>query len=665
MYFNRELNWLEFNERVLMECNDKNWPLLERLKFSAIFASNLDEFFMVRVAAIMNQIRVGYDHVDPSGYTAKNVLDAIHKKVRALVATQYQLTNPLLDQLDQEGVHIIRKASYDSDLLKVIEQEFNAFIFPVLTPMAVDFTRRFPLVANKHLHVAVKLRVEGVFKLAIVQVPGVLSRLIKVGKSAEDVSYVLLEEVIECFVQRLFIGHEIIDTGIFRVTRNGDLKIVEDEAEDLLMVIEEAVKLRKWGETVRLEVNVGMDPWLSNALRMSLALDERHVYSIEGILDLTLLMHLKMPKALAHLSKKAYVPANVSKKSLFKNIRQGDVFVHHPFDGFDVVLDFVKEASKDPNVLAIKQTLYRVSGDSPIVKALGEAAERGKQVTVLVELLARFDEENNIQWAKKLEQRGVHVIYGILGLKTHSKITLVVRKEKNQIRRYLHLGTGNYNDQTAKVYTDMGIFTCKETFASDASLFFNMVSGFATRIQTQVMSVAPFGLRERFEALIDKEIKQAKKGKPAWIKAKMNALVDVQMIDKLYEASQAGVKIDLIVRGTCTLKPGVDGLSENIRVMSIVGEFLEHSRIYAFANGGVFLSSADWMTRNLSRRIELLFPVEDPNLCEQVLKILDLYLSDPIKAWHLGADGHYYKLKPSGESKQSAQEALKKWAHKR
>lgn len=662
--FNRELSWLEFNERVLLESKDESLPLLERVKFSAIFSSNLDEFFMVRVAAIKNQISLGYEAVDPSGYNAREKLTAINTRVKDLVELQSKIQAELIKEMDKEGIHFLRKENYSETDLQKLEMTFNMDIFPVLTPMAVDFTRRFPLVNNKGLYIAVKLLIGFDNKLAIVQVPSVLDRFIVYSKDDDNMVYVLLEDIIETFIDRLFLGHQVLSTALFRVTRNGDLNIIEDEAEDLLMVIEEAVRQRKWGETVRLEIIEGADPWLYKVLQDALMLDVQQVYEIKEIMDATGFFKLKAPKSKTDLFKKTYKPKKMTfmdKKNIFKFIKNEDLFVHHPYESFDCVVDFIKQASKDPHVLAIKQTLYRVSGESQIVKALSEAADRGKQVTVLVELMARFDEENNINWAKKLEQRGVHVIYGIYGLKTHSKITLVVRREKNKIRRYLHLGTGNYNDQTSKLYTDMGIFTSRENFGSDASVFFNMVSGFATSVNTHVLSVAPFNLRQRFYQLIDQEIKYAKEGKKAKITAKMNSLVDIEMIEKLYDASRAGVKIRLVVRGICTLVPGVENMSDNIEIISIVGEFLEHSRIYHFHNNGdhrVFLSSADWMTRNLDRRIELMFPIEEKTIADRIIKTMDLYLSDNMKAWELTSEGQYIKRKSKGKAIH-AQEILK------
>ncbi len=669
MLLNRELSWLEFNRRVLMEMGDTTTPLLERLKFSAIFSNNLDEFFMVRVAALKNQLSSGYEDVDPSGLTPREKLNTINTRVNELVQLQYELTSKLFVELRKAGIKILRRNEFTPEILEQIEHKFNLEIFPVLTPMAVDFSRRFPLISNKNLYIGVKLLIGLDPKLALVQVPVVLDRLIKVEEPHSKSSYVLLEDVVETFIDKLFLGHQVLSTCQFRATRNGDLNIVEDEAEDLLMVIEEAVKLRKWGETVRLELVHAEDMWLAKVLQDSLLLEAQQVNRIDGILDLTFLFKLKAPKEHPELSRPIYKPKRVpviDKKNIFKTIREGDLFVHLPYESFDTVVDFIKQASKDPQVLAIKQTLYRVSGDSQIVKALAEAAEKGKQVTVLVELRARFDEENNINWAKKLEQRGVHVIYGIYGLKTHSKITLVVRREKNKIKRYLHLSTGNYNDQTAKIYTDMGIFTCREGFGSDASVFFNMVSGFVTSVNTSIMSVAPFTLRQKLMDLIDREIRHAKAGHNGKIMAKMNALVDIEIIEKLYEASQAGVKIQLIIRGICLLKPNVPGLSDTIEVISIVGEFLEHSRIFYFENhrdSEVYLSSADWMNRNLSRRVELMFPIEDVEIAMRIKLIMKLYLADNQKSWVLSEDGSYTRKlgKENGGSAKliKAQDVLK------
>jgi polyphosphate kinase len=664
MFLNRELSWLKFNERVLFEADHTETPILERLKFCAIFSSNLDEFFMVRVASIKDQINVGYDTPDPSDMTPKETFSAIHKCVNRLLVDQEDIERRCLKTLSENHVDIVKGVNLEADDLKILKSYFDLNVFPVLTPMGVDFGRPFPLISNKSIYIAVKLMVDNVFRLALVQVPAGIDRFVKLPGKNKTLRYTLLEEVIKQFIDELFMGNDVLASCVFRITRNGDINLIEEGAEDLLMVIEEAVKNRKWGETIRLEMEAHKDLWLSNVLMSALQIEPNQVFIVEGIVDKTLWFKFNPPRIKRSLSNPVYTSRKLpfmKKKNIFKTIRDQDVFVHHPYDSFEFVTDFLKQASKDDNVLAIKQTLYRVSGNSEIIKALSEAAERGKQVTVLVELMARFDEENNINWAKKLEQKGAHVIYGLYGLKTHSKITLVVRREKQRIRRYVHLGTGNYNDQTAKLYTDMGIFTCKESFGSDASIFFNMISGFTHEINTSTLTVSPYQMREKFDALIEQEMLHVENGKEGHIIAKMNSLVDEKVVRKLYEASQKGVKIDLIIRGICTLIPGVKGLSENITVTSIVGEFLEHSRIYYFKNNQeplMFLSSADWMTRNLDRRIEILFPVEDENNAKRIRMTLALYLEDNKKAWRLMPDGGYEKKRDSKESL-SAQALLK------
>lgn len=665
MYFNRELSWLKFNERVLLEANDMTLPILERIKFNAIFSSNLDEFFMVRVASIKDQMNIGYNRTDPSGMAPEPLFISINQKVSELVELQNKISETLMQGLKDNHFNLLRREDYTKGIRGNLKQLFNTSIFPVLTPMAVDFSRPFPLISNKSLYIAVKLLVNQIERLALVEVPSVLTRLISFDCPEGDHCYVLLEDIIEEFIADLFIGNTILATCQFRITRNGDLNVIQEDTDILLNVIEEAIKLRKWGEAIRLEISYRPDEWLKRTLVSAFHMEDSQVYEIKGLMDKTVWFKFKPPKALQHLQKEAYIPRKLpfmAKKNIFKTIREGDVFLHHPYESFDFVVDFIKQASKDPQVLAIKQTLYRVSGDSEIVKALAEAAEKGKQVTVLLELMARFDEQNNINWAKKLEQKGVHVIYGLYGLKTHSKITLVVRKEKQRIRRYVHLGTGNYNDQTAKLYTDMGLFTCKESFGADASIFFNLVSGFSNDIFTHAITVAPYHLRKQFYTLIDRETDFAKKGRPAKIIAKMNALVDKEIVDRLYEASKAGVKIKLIVRGMCVIVPGVEGLSENIEVVSIVGEFLEHSRIFYFHNDHhpeVYLSSADWMTRNLDRRVELLFPVEDKIIAKRIEKTLELYLKDNQKSWTLLSDGNYEKKSSKTKSALKAQDLLK------
>lgn len=665
MYFNRELSWLKFNERVLGQAEDDSLPLLERTKFSAIFSSNLDEFFMIRVASVKDEMNLGINETDESGYTPDQVFEEIHTRVSTLVKRQSEISEDLLRKLEEKSIVFIRRNSYDEAILDELQTMFQVDIFPVLTPMAVDFSRPFPLISNHSLYIAVKLLVRDVERLALVEVPRVLERIIPFRSGKNKHSYLMLEDIIEAFIGKLFAGNEVLSTCQFRITRNGDLNLLQEETDALLNVIEEAVKLRKWGEAIRLELSSDADIWFENTLTAAFHMESRQVYRVSGFMDKTFWFKFKAPKNITGLSKQAYIPKKtplIEKKNIFKAIKEEDIFLHHPYESFDLVVDLIRQASQDPHVLAIKQTLYRVSGNSEIVKALAEAAEKGKQVTVLLELMARFDEEKNINWAKQLEQKGAHVIYGLLGLKTHSKITLIVRQEKHRIRRYVHLGTGNYNDQTAKLYTDMSLITAKESYGSEASMFFNMISGFADEINTHVMRVSPYNLRSSIYDLIDHEIKVAKSGREARITAKLNSLADKGIIEKLYDASKAGVKIDLIVRGICCLVPGVKGLSENIRVISIIGEFLEHSRIYTFYNEGhqkVFLSSADWMTRNLSRRIELMFPIEEEIMKKRILFILELYLNDNQKAWKLKSDGTYGRVIDNSGKNISAQDILK------
>jgi len=667
-FFNRELSWLKFNERVLEQASQADLLILDRMKFDAIFSSNLDEFFMVRVASILEQINAEYMETDPSGLLPREVFEAIHMEVERLLNKQHRITKDCFEELDRQGIHVVCRGDYSEELRGKMKTYFDNEIFPVLTPMAIDFGRPFPFVANKTLHIACKIFVDNQFRLALVKVPDLFDRFIRFETGGQMV-YVLLEDLIIEFMDQLFVGHQLVHSSVFRVTRNADLNLIEDEADDLLMVIEEAVKKRRFGEPIRLEIESGMDDWVENVLRNEFRLQSDQIYSIDGMLDLTDWFGFKHNTSMKKLKADAYAPRELpfmKKKNIFKTIRDHDVFLHHPYDSFAYVVRFIQNASTDPKVLAIKQTLYRVSGNSTIIQALEEAADRGKQVTVLVELMARFDEENNIQWAKKLERKGVHVIYGIYGLKTHSKITLIVRKEGKRIRRYVHLGTGNYNDQTAKLYTDMGYLTCREEYGTDATIFFNMVSGFSSSISTQHFHVSPHAMRQSFYDLIDGEIKRARDGKEGFIFAKMNSLVDKGMVDKLYEASRAGVKVQLIVRGICTLIPGVTGMSENITVRSIIGEFLEHSRIYYFHQGGrgkLFLASADWMTRNLNRRVELMFPIADEVVAKRILLIMDLYWKDNARAWELRADGSYKKLKAKKKNRYCAHEVLKELAY--
>ena len=653
-YNNRELSWLAFNERVLHEALDQRNPLLERLKFLAIFSSNLDEFFMVRVAGLQDQVRVGFSkRENKAGMTPKQQLNEIGEKTHRLVDLQYQtLQQTLLPKLKKENVEILKIRDLDEQQMNFIEAYFDERVFPVLTPMAIDAYRPFPMLLNKSINLAVVLEdEEQQVNTAIVQVPAVLERFIQLPVKASSIKMVMLEDVLKLFIKKMFHGFKIVSVSVFRITRNADMTIHEEGARDLLKEIEEELKKRKWGAAVRLEIQApDFDPDILEYLTEELEIHKKDVYLIDGFLDLTVLFtfYKKLAPVREHLvyeGKISQLPYGMeSGKEIFEKVAQQDIFLHHPYDSFEPVVDFISEAANDPNVLAIKQTLYRVSGDSPVIKSLKRAAEKGKQVTVLVELKARFDEENNVQWAKELEKAGCHVIYGITHLKTHSKITLIVRQKANRIERFVHLGTGNYNDQTAKIYTDMSLFTSKKKFGIDATNFFNYLSGYTEKPAFHHLSIAPFSIRKDFLGLIDSEIDFHKKKNNGHIIAKMNSLTDKVIIKKLYEASQAGVKIDLIVRGICCLRPGIKGVSETIRVKSIVGRLLEHSRIYYFHHGGekqTFLSSADMMTRNMENRIEILFPIIDRGIKKQVKNILDLYWADNVKAREQDAQGNY------------------------
>lgn len=668
-YVNRELSWLEFNYRVLGEARDKTTPLFDRLKFLSITASNLDEFFMVRVASLKDMVHAGYNKPDIAGMTAQQQLDAIGVKTHALVEDQYKTySRALLPLLHDNGLRVITGHEELNEAEGAyVDRYFEEMVYPVLTPMAVDSSRPFPLIRNKSLNIAAlvkKKKGDEELEFAMVQVPSVLPRVLVLPDS-RPTAIIYLEEIIERNIDKLFLNYDIISCHPFRVMRNADLSIDEDEAEDLLKEIEKKLKKRQWGEVIRLDIEANADKRLLRILKKELSVGNESIYEIDGPLDLTVLMKVYALPGFEGFKAPPYtpqpVPALMNEDDIFTNIRKGDILVTHPFETFQPVVDFIKRAARDPEVLAIKQTLYRVSGNSPIIAALAEAADNGKQVSVLVELKARFDEENNILWAKMLEKAGCHVIYGLLGLKTHSKITLIVRKEEDGIRRYVHLGTGNYNDSTAKLYTDCGLFTCDPQIGEDATAVFNMLSGYSEPLGWNKLSVAPLWLRGRFKRLIMREIRNAQEGKPARIVAKMNSLCDKEMIANLYEASCAGVQIELIVRGICCLKAGIPGLSEHITVRSIVGNFLEHSRIFLFENGGdkrVFMGSADWMPRNLDRRVEILFPVEDGELKERLLHILDVQLADNVKAQYLRPDGSYGKRDRRGRAPVNSQEVF-------
>ena len=669
-FVNRELSWLKFDERVLSEARDKNLPLFDRLKFLSITASNLDEFFMVRVASLKDQVHAGYHKTDIAGMTAKEQLKEISARTHELVHVQYNTLNrSLLPALDKVGLHLVAEHENLSDAQKTfVDRYFEDNVYPVLTPMAMDSSRPFPLIRNKTLNIGAlisKKDKKGKEELmfATVLVPSVLPRVVQIpSKKAEDTTVILLEEIIERNIDKLFLSYDVVCAHPYRIMRNADLTIDEDEAEDLLVEIQKQLKKRQWGEVIRLEVEDKMDKRLLDILKMEFDIKDADIFAINGPLDLTMLMKVYGAEGFDQYKTPRYQPAPVPEfqndKDIFQVIREGDVFLHHPYMSFDPVVNFVRQAAKDPEVLAIKQTLYRVSGNSPIIAALAQAAENGKQVSVLVELKARFDEENNIVWAKKLEKAGCHVIYGLVGLKTHSKITLVVRKEETGIRRYVHLATGNYNDSTAKLYTDCGIFTCDERFGEDATAVFNMLSGYSEPKCWNKLIVAPIWMKNRFLDMIEREAENAKKGLPAGIRAKMNSLCDPKIMAALYYASSCGVQVELLVRGICCLKAGVAGLSENIHVRSIVGEFLEHSRIFYFENGGnpeIYMGSADWMPRNLDRRVEIVFPVEDEEIKKELIHILDLEFRDNVKAHILQSDGTYEKPDRRGKAQINSQ----------
>ena len=654
VFINRELSWLEFDARVLGEAEDVLNPLFERLKFLSITASNLDEFFMVRVASLKDMVNAGYTKKDIAGMTAAEQLAALDDRTHAFVKRQYKIYNDeLVPALAREGFHIIgshEELTHEQEIF--VDKYFHEDVYPVLTPMAVDSSRPFPLIRNKTLNIAALLKKKNGddgTEFATVQVPSVLPRFVRLP--GEQDTIILLEEIIERNIDKLFLNYDILCAYPYRIMRNADLSIDEEDAADLLKEIEKQLKKRQWGQAIRLEVQGNIDKQLLKRLKSELNITDSDIYRIDGPLDLTFLMKLYGSFDYAKLKTPKYMPAPVPElmngKNIFEAVREGDILLHHPYQTFDPVVDFVRQAANDPGVLAIKQTLYRVSGNSPIVAALAAAAENGKQVSVLVELKARFDEENNIIWARKLEQAGCHVIYGLVGLKTHSKITLVVSREEDGIRRYVHLGTGNYNDSTAKLYCDMGLFTCSPAIGEDATAVFNMLSGYSEPVGWNKLSLAPLWLRDRFHYLVEREIRHAKEGQEAHIIAKMNSVCDKDIIELMYKASKAGVKIELIVRGICCLIPQLEGVSENITVRSIVGTFLEHSRIFYFENGGnpeIYMASADWMSRNLDRRVEIMFPVEDAKLKKEVKHILDVQLADNVKAQLMQPDGSYVRV---------------------
>ena len=651
-FYNRELSWLKFNLRVLKEAMVKDTPLLERLKFIAISASNLDEFFMVRVASLWNNFDSGVEKRDASGMSVHEQLVAISQAAHEQVRTQTKSLIALMAEMDAVKLHF-RRVKDLSELGKDwLEEYYREVVFPVLTPMAVDASRPFPFLANKTLNLAVELiKADGEHSMGLIQVPSVLDRIVEVEPEGKR-TFVFLEDIIASHCHDLFKGCHILDMVSFRVTRDSDLDLEEDDSVDLMKEVEESLRKRKRGAAVRLEIFKTNNNRIKKFLEENLDVTEMEVYEINGPLDPTCFFKFIGMKGMWPWLYEPFVPQRPlelpNDSDLFAAIRENDILLHHPYESFDPVVKLVSDAADDPQVLAIKQTLYRVSGNSPIVAALARAAENGKQVTVLVELKARFDEENNILWARRLEKAGCHVIYGLVGLKTHAKIILIVRKEDNGIKRYLHLGTGNYNDSTAKLYTDLGLMTANDEFGSDASAFFNLLSGYSEPPVWNKLVMAPLGLREKIYALIDNEIAMVRSGREGHIIAKMNSLIDQPVIQKLYEASAAGVHIDLIVRGICGLRTGIEGISDNITVRSIVGRQLEHSRIFWFANGGeeqLYLSSADWMPRNLNDRVELFFPVETEEHIHRIKALLDLYLRDNVGAHMMQSNGSYRRVR--------------------
>ncbi len=662
-YTNRELSWLEFNARVLEEGLDETVPLLDRLKFLAIVSSNFDEFFQIRVGGLKEQLHAGVEERNADGLSPQEQLKRISMRTHELVDAQYKCFREIvMPGLEQIGIRFRKVRDLGGKQKEFVDNYFTDVVFPVLTPLAVDPAHPFPHVLNKSLNIAVTLRGTGRGRrhetsLAIVQVPGVLDRLVRLPEEASadgggQIDYVLLGDLIAAKSINLFPGLKVLSTFSFRVSRNADLDVDEDEADDLLKAIEKELRARNRGEAVRLEHHADADPETLDRIRTALGLDAEDCYAVQGPLQLSDFLGLYGVEAGVKYREAPYTPQPSpllrDTAHIFEAIQKQDILLHHPYESFGAVIDFIRQAANDPNVLAIKQTLYRAGSDSPIMAELQRAAENGKQVTVLVELRARFDEQANIKWARALEKAGVHVVYGLIGLKTHCKVALVVRREGSQIRRYVHLGTGNYNPSTARMYGDVGLFTCKEAFGADATALFNLLTGYGRAPSWHRLCVAPIGLRERVIELIDREAKIAADGGRGRIIAKMNSLVDPLVIQALYRASRAGVEIDLIIRGICCLRAGVPGLSERIRVRSIVDRFLEHSRIFYFEAGGageVYCSSADWMPRNFIRRVETMFPIEDPVLRTRMVdEILAGMLADNVKARILQPDGTWKRV---------------------
>lgn len=669
-YLNRELSWLQFNKRVLQEAVDDSNPLLEKLKFLAITSSNLDEFFMIRVAGLKHQTENNITRRDIASMTPAEQIESISETCQQLVARQYVYLKDILSMLKKEGLSFVKPEEMTGEQMKWLESYFEREIFPVVTPMAVDSSHPFPFLASKSLNIAMLLERNERdslvdeendidIKTAIVPVPSVLPRIIRLpddGKNSKMHYFIFLEDVLMHYAARLFIGYDLLEARTFRITRDADLYIDEEDAQDLLVEVERQLKKRQRGAAVRIEFEMGTSRFMRRFMTQEMNLAKEDMYEIDGPIDMTVFFgfcgmkgydYFRYKEAHPHTPWSMIELKREGKTNIFDMIREKDILIHLPYESFDEsVVEFMSAAANDKNVLAIKQTLYRVSSSSPIVQALEKAVQNGKQVTVLMEVKARFDEANNILMARRLEKAGAHVIYGLVGLKTHSKCTLVVRREKDGIRRYVHIATGNYNASTAKLYTDIGLLSCNDKLGVDASAFFNLLSGYSDPPIWDSFIVAPINLRERCLQLIDREIEFARNGEAAHMIAKMNSLLDKEIIDKLYEASQAGVKIELIVRGICVLIPGIPGVSDNITVRSIVGRFLEHSRIFWFRNGGreeIYIGSADWMPRNLNDRVELMIPISDDSLKQRIKEMILLQLADNQKAYLMQSNGTWVK----------------------
>ena len=669
-YLNRELSWLQFNKRVLHEAVDDSNPLLEKLRFLAITSSNLDEFFMIRVAGLKHQTENNITRRDIANMTPAEQIESISETCQQLVARQYVYLKDILGMLQREGLSFVKPEEITGEQMKWLESYFEREIFPVVTPMAVDSSHPFPFLASKSLNIAMLLERNERdslvdeendidIKTAIVPVPSVLPRIIRLpdnGKNSKMHYFIFLEDVLMHYAARLFIGYDLLEARAFRITRDADLYIDEEDAQDLLVEVERQLKKRQRGAAVRIEFEMGTSRFMRRFMTQEMNLAKEDMYEIDGPIDMTVFFgfcgmkgydYLRYKEAHPHTPWSMIELKREGKTNIFDMIREKDILIHLPYESFDEsVVEFMSAAANDKNVLAIKQTLYRVSSSSPIVQALEKAVQNGKQVTVLMEVKARFDEANNILMARRLEKAGAHVIYGLVGLKTHSKCTLVVRREKDGIRRYVHIATGNYNASTAKLYTDIGLLSCNDKLGVDASAFFNLLSGYSDPPIWDSFIVAPINLRERCLQLIDREIEFARNGEAAHMIAKMNSLLDKEIIDKLYEASQTGVKIELIVRGICVLMPGIPGISDNITVRSIVGRFLEHSRIFWFRNGGreeIYIGSADWMPRNLNDRVELMIPISDDSLKQRIKEMILLQLADNQKAYLMQSNGTWVK----------------------